>query len=312
MKKWKQYLQAISPFNNRTDMPDALFVLKKILVFWLCDIAGLCVAEGIAILLHFALGKNIFAGEMLDARTITLITYYGFGIVAGTALLYWKRIEKMPLSAMGLTGNTGQYFSGMLIGILLLLLSVGAIILTGGMEFCGISENTDFPMLLLLIGGFVIQGAAEEILCRGIVLHTLKARTSVGIAVFISTVLFMIPHLPTLLDAGILYGTVGIVNLALISCIFSLLTIRFGSIRAACGLHSCWNAVLYGVLGLNLSGNAETTTAVFQLRSAGETILNGGSYGIEASIMTTAVLGLSLTVMIMIWKGRNEHHGISS
>ncbi len=310
MKKWKQYLQAISPFNNRTDMPDVLFVLKKILAFWLCYITGLCVAEGIAILLHFALGKNIFAGEMLDAQTITLITYYGFGIVAGTALLYWKWIEKKPLSAMGLTGNIGQYLFGVFMGILLLLLSVAAIILTGDMEFCGISGNTDFTMLLLLTGGFVIQGAAEEILCRGIALHALKARTSVRTAVFVSTVLFIIPHLPTLLDAGILYGTIGIVNLALISCIFSLLTIRFGSIWAACGLHSCWNAVLYGVLGLNLSGNTETTTTVFQLRSAGETILNGGSYGIEASILTTAVLGLA--VMIMIWKGRNEHHGISS
>ncbi len=312
MKKWKQYLQAISPFNNRTDMPDVLFVLKKILAFWLCYITGLCVAEGIAIFLHFALGKNIFAGEMLDAQTITLITNYGFGIVSGTALLYWKWIEKKPLSAMGLKGNSGQYLFGMFMGILLLLLSVAAIILTGGMEFCGISGNTDLTMLLLLIGGFVMQGAAEEILCRGIVLHALKAKISVRIAVFVSTGLFMMPHLPTLLDAGILYGAIGIINLALISCIFSLLTIRFGSIWAACGLHSCWNAVLYGVLGLNLSGNEETMAAIFQLRSVGETIQNGASYGIEASIVTTAVLGISLAVMVNIWKGRNEHHGISS
>jgi hypothetical protein len=76
MKKWKQYLQAISPFNNRTDMPDVPFVLKKTLAFWLCYIIGLFVAEGIAILLHFALGKNVFAGEMLDAQTIMPITYY--------------------------------------------------------------------------------------------------------------------------------------------------------------------------------------------------------------------------------------------
>lgn len=311
MKKWKQYLQAISPFNNRTDMPDVLFVLKKILAFWLCYIIGLCVAEGIAILLHFALGKNVFAGEMLDAQTIMLITYYGFGIVAGTALFYWKWIEKKPLSEMGLTENIRHYFLGMFIGILLLLFTVIAIILTGGMEFCGISGNTDPTMLLLLIGGFVVQGAAEEFLCRGIVLHALKAKPSVRIAVSVSTGLFLIPHLPTLLEAEILYGVVGIINLVLISCILSLLTIRFGSIWAACGLHSCWNAVLYGVLGLNLSGNEETITAIFQLRTVGE-IWNGGSYGIEASIVTTAVLGISLAVMVTIWKGRNEHHGISS
>lgn len=55
----KQLLKNISPFNNRTEMPTALFVIKKILAFWVCYIAGLFIAEGVVILLHFALGKNM-------------------------------------------------------------------------------------------------------------------------------------------------------------------------------------------------------------------------------------------------------------
>ena len=37
----KQLLRNIIPFNNKTDMPTGLFIVKKVLAFWLCYIAGL-------------------------------------------------------------------------------------------------------------------------------------------------------------------------------------------------------------------------------------------------------------------------------
>ena len=83
----KEFLKNILPFNNRTEMPKVLFVVKKILAFWLCYIVGLFLAEGVVILLHFALGKNMLVGDVFDAQTITLITYYGYIIMSGVALL---------------------------------------------------------------------------------------------------------------------------------------------------------------------------------------------------------------------------------
>jgi hypothetical protein len=90
-----------------------------------------------------------------------------------------------------------------------------------------------------------------------------------------------------------------IVNLVLISIIFSLLTIRFKSIWAACGLHSVWNFILNSILGLNLSGNGEKITAVFDMRSVGSNVLNGGEYGIEASILTAVVLAAVVGICIL-------------
>lgn len=294
----KQILKNISPFNNRSEMPTAIFVVKKILAFFLCYIVGLFVAEAVVILLHFALGKNVFAGEMFDAQTITLITYYGYVIMTGVTLLYWKLIEKKPLCKMGLTKQFWTYFIGMMIGVLLLAASVFAILLSGNIEYHGIFINADYLVIVLLIGGFIVQGATEEILCRGIVLHALKERTSLWIAVAVSTIVFILPHLSSLFAGEIIYGMIGIANLILISIIFSLVTIRFESIWAACGLHSFWNAILYSVLGLNLSGNDETVTAVFNMKSVGENIWNGGVYGIEASLITTAVLAFAAA---LIW-----------
>lgn len=294
----KEFLKNISPFNNRTEMHAALFVIKKILVFWLCYIAGLFIAEGVVILLHFACGKNMLVGDVFDTNTITLITYYGYIIIAGVALLYWKLVEKKPLSEMGLTKRFGNYFIGIIAGIVLIVVSVVAIVLTGNIEYHGLFENADILMIILLFGGFIIQGAAEEILCRGIVLHTLKEKTPVWIAIAVSTVLFIIPHCSSLFESGMIYGVIGVTNLILISIIFSLLTIRFKSIWVACGLHSFWNAILFCILGLNLSGNDGSVTAVFNMQSVGKNIWNGGSYGIESSVITTIVLALAAA---MIW-----------
>lgn len=245
----------------------------------------------------------MLVGDVFDATTITLITYYGYVIVSGVALLYWKRIEKKPLAEMGLTGRFGNYFIGAVIGVALLAVSVFVTVLTGNMEYHGVFENADILLIVLLTGGFVVQGATEEILCRGIVLHALKEKTSLWIAIAVSTVLFILPHLSSLFAGETIYGVIGVANLILISILFSLLTIRFKGIWAACGLHSFWNAVLYCILGLNLSGNDETVAAVFHIQSVGENIWNGGVYGIEADVITTVVLACA--VGVIVWTGRD-------
>lgn len=302
----RQFLKNINPFNNQTEMPTALFIVKKFLAFWVCYIAGLFLAEGVIILLHFAFGKNMLVGDVFDVQTITLIMYYGYIVMAGVALLYWKLIEKKPLSEMGLTKRFGNYFIGAILGVILLALSVAAIVLTGNIEYDVFFENAHIPMILLLIGGFIVQGATEEILCRGIVLHALKEKTSVWIAIAVSTILFIMPHWSSLFDDGTVYGVIGVVNLILISIIFSLLTVGFKSIWAACGLHSFWNAILYSVLGLNLSGNDETVTAIFKMQSVGKNIWNGGQYGIEASVITTVVLALAAASIWYINRKKSE------
>ena len=296
----KQFLKNISPFNNRTEMPILLFVIKKILAFWLCYITGIFIAEGLVILLHFAMGKNILVGDMFDAQTITLITYYGYLVVIVITLLYWKVIEKKPLSEMGMTKQFGNYFIGIGAGVLLLAISVIIIIMTGGIIYQGVFENINILVILLFIGGFIVQGATEEILCRGMVLYALKGKISLAAAIAVSTTLFIIPHWSSLFAGETVYGIIGVLNLVLISLIFSLFTIRFKSIWAACGLHSFWNAILYSVLGLNLSGNDEAVSAIFNLHSVGDNIWNGSMYGIEASIITTIVLALAVVLICVI------------
>lgn len=52
----KQFLKKVRSFNNSTEMSVSLFIVKKILAFWVCYIAGLFIIEGIVILLFLQRG----------------------------------------------------------------------------------------------------------------------------------------------------------------------------------------------------------------------------------------------------------------
>lgn len=298
----KETLKNISPFNNRSDMKPVLFIIKKILAFWFCYIAGLFIAEALVILLHFAFGKNMLIGDVFDSQTITLIMYYGYVIVISVIILYWKLIEKKSLSEIGLTNHIGSYFIGVLTAVLTLSIIIGMITLTGNIEYHGIFERKNLLLLVLFGGGFIIQGTMEELLCRGFLFYTLKDKISLPVAVTISTIMFIIPHWSSLFAGETIYGVIGIINLILISLIFSLLTICFQNLWAACGLHSFWNFILSSILGLNLSGNDKNTTAIFNMQSVGNNIWNGSIYGIEASVITTLILGIFSILLWVYWK----------
>ncbi len=297
MQKILTFIKNISPFNNRTDMPKLLYVIKVILFFWFCKFGSELIGEVIAIGVHFACGKNPLKGEMFDPQTITLITYFGYAFIIGAIVLFWKLIQKKTVRDLGFTGNPVSYLTGALIGAVLVLISTIVIVLTGAIKFNGVFDKINIPMVAAMLICYVLQGAMEEILCRGVVHQLLIKKTSVPVTIGVSAALFTIPHLSGMSGDSPMNVAAGIVNLILISVIFSLLTLRFKSIWATCGLHSLWNYILCSILGLNLSGIDETVASVFNMTSVGSNILNGGEYGIEASIITTAVLSVSIAVI---------------
>lgn len=305
----KKFLKNISPFNNRTDMPSVLLVLKKVFAFYLCYWSGIFLAEGLIIGGLFACGKNFLQGEMFSDDVMLLIKLYGMIVVIATSVIYWKRIEKRKLSEMGMTKNIGSWFIGAGTGILLLIISVLAIMITGAIKFGKISTDLNTAMLLLMLGGYVVQGAAEEFLSRGVVFHGLKDKVTLPVAVGVNALIFTLPHLSTLSGSEPQFIISGVTNLAVISCLFSFITLRTKNIWAACGLHSLWNFCLSCVLGLNLSGS-EGTTSIINMNAVEKNLLNGGIYGIEASIITAVVIaGASVLLWYSSKKSDTEKSG---
>ncbi|MBO4462503.1 MAG: CPBP family intramembrane metalloprotease [Lachnospiraceae bacterium] len=301
MSKIKEFIKDISPLNNRSEMPMLIYLIKVIIIFWFVKFGSEIICEGAVIGLHFACGKNPLQGEIFEGNVITLITYFGYALMVGIFFLYWKLFQKKTIAELGFTKKCGTYLIGMIIGAILVVVSVFSIIATGAITYNGKLDNIDYLYIFLMFGVFICQGMMEEVLCRGIVMQLLRNKTSIPIAVGVSTILFTIPHILNMTGESAVIIIFAIINLILISLIFSALTICTGSIWAACGFHSIWNFILYNILGLNLSGNDEMTAAIFDMKSVGSNILNGGVYGIEASVVTAAILAVVLIIIIVIY-----------
>ena len=265
MSKIKQFFKNISPLNNRTDMPGIIYIIKVFIIFWFVKTGAELIGEGVVIAVCFACGKNPLQGEMFSPNIMMLIMYYGYVILIGIMFLYWKLFQKKTLSELGFTQKVGSYITGVITGTVLVVISVLLVVLAGAISYNGVFENINNGFILLMLGGFICQGAMEEVLCRGIVMGLLMKRTSAPVAIGLSSAMFTIPHLFNMTLSGGVFIFFAIVNLFLISIVFSLLTLYYKSIWAACGFHSIWNFILYNIFGMNLSGNDEIKAAVFDM-----------------------------------------------
>lgn len=310
----KKVLKNISPFNNLEEMSGVEFVIKKLLAFLLIYAVSMILAEVIVIGVHYVMGYDVLNGEMMDFTMMSLMKYYGYFVFLIIGILYCIMVEKRSLKSMGFNGKILEYFAGAFLAVVLVGFSIGAITITGNLSYAGIIENRNTLLIMAFLGGFIIQGAMEEVLCRGFLLLSLARKLPIAVAIGISASVFAIPHFPALFWGNILYDLIGNINLYLVSIIFSMLLLRRKNIWVVCGMHSIWNFLLYNIFGLNLSGNKSSQEAVFSFETGKENICNGGPYGIEASLITVLVLGITAIILCKGYiasKKEGENYGIS-
>ena len=311
MKKIKEIATILSPFNNLDEMPAGVYVIKKLLAFFVIFMGAALVGEGIVIAGLSICGYDFMHGEMPKPIVMDMITYYGYVIHLSFAILYCKFVEKRKAASSGNGKRVSEYLFGAGIATVMLAAIMVFICVAGGASYEGIGKNFNVLSTVALLGGFIIQGAAEEFLCRGFLLTTLQKKLSLPLAVFISSTMFAYPHFSTLFEAEGKTAVIGVVNLYLVSIVFSLLMVCRKNIWIACGLHSIWNFILYAVLGLNLSGNDGQNTGIICFHMNKSDIINGGQYGIEAGVVTTAVLTIVvIAICICMRKKRKSENGV--
>ena len=274
----------------------------KMVIFFLLYGAGGILQQLILTGLFFALGYDPVQGFMPEEKIVTVILYYGYAVYAVLALGYVKCVEKRSLKTMGLNAGIGSWFWGAGIAAVMLGVIIGIGCLTGVIIFEGCGNSGDFLYLAALAGGFLVQGAAEEMMCRGFLMTSLLKKGSLPRAIFWSATAFALPHFSALFAADLPYALVGVVNLYLISILFSLLMVRRKTIWISCGLHSVWNFLLAGIFGMALSGGEGEKDALLHFAVTKASLWNGGAYGIEAGLLTTAALGVGILLLTGVGK----------
>lgn len=208
--------------------------------------------------------------------------------------------EKRPFSHLGFQKKNAfkLYFKGILAGAIMFcsVLSILALLQfvnweNGNPRLQGSAML--FPTILLLIG-FIVQGATEEILCRGWLMPMLSARYNLWIGILLSSSLFGILH-------GLNQGVTvfAVVNIILVGIFFSLFALRQGSLWGACGLHSIWNWMQGNFFGFQVSGHDGGPT-LLNIKEIGPDWITGGTFGPEGGFICTLIILAGIAIIIFL------------
>lgn len=220
---------------------------------------------------------------MLFAEIFFIVLYTG----------YCKFIEKRPLSSMGFTKRNMSSFYAKGIGWSAVLIGGAYLIciLTGACHFEGVSAQLVPGYVVFYLIGYMIQGLAEEVICRGYLLVSLSRRNSVWYSVILSSGVFMAMHMSNEHVTVLAY-----INLFLCGLLFGLLFVESGSIWMVAALHSGWNFLQGNIFGISVSGTAKASSVFDSSFADGWSFMNGGDFGLEGGLAVTIVLAVGIYV----------------
>lgn len=288
-------------FSNKTGLfreakkakvlPNVVLCLFWVLIFL---IGGQGIGE---ILAHFT--KKIIGNN----PSVLLLNQLICGFIFITLLVFArvKFREKRSISSIGLKkeGFIKKYLIGFGIGILMfsivvLLLSVSGHTVVNSNPV-GLSGIAALSGVLIVIPGWMIQSAAEEILSRGWFMNVLGARYNVAVGLIVSSTFFGFIHL-----ANPNVSILAIVNIILVGLFFGLYVIKTKDLWGACGLHAAWNWTQGNVFGFEVSGLKVPTGSLMNLKLTGAQWFTGGLFGPEAGMAATIVLCIGIVIVYFI------------
>lgn len=260
----------------------------------------------------------LFVGQMLGAlisgtlRLSELLTspinkmllrlILGFLPITLLIFAFVKFIEKRNVSSMGFykNGFVRKYFKGFMVGVAAFSSVVLLLAVTGHIKLVEVFNADKIIIFLMILPGWMIQGATEEILARGWLMNVLGAKYNITVGLILSSLFF-----------GVLHGGnpnvsyVAIINLVITGIFFGLYVIKTEDLWGACGIHAAWNAFQGNFFGFEVSGMDTGVGSIMKLKSVGSDSFTGGAFGPEAGIACTIVI--SLISIFLIYRIRKSY-----
>lgn len=205
--------------------------------------------------------------------------------------LWLKIFERRPLWTIGLESYDGlrRYLRGLAVGFVMFAAAVGIMALLG---YTTVEPDAAEPQLgvlalglLTIFVGWMIQGAAEEVLTRGFLLPIIGVEWGAMAGIIVSSLLFAVLHL---LNPSI--SVVAMLNLFLFGVFAALYALSEGDLWGVFAIHSVWNFVQGNLFGFEVSGQPFGGATLFDFTETGPDLLTGGSFGPEGGLIVTGVL----------------------
>jgi uncharacterized protein len=227
-----------------------------------------------------AIGLGAGTGSLLPESAKTFAPLF---LAAGALLGYYtfvRVVERRPVPELVSKGFLKEAVAGAAIGFGLFGLVIGILFLLGIYSING--ANALSVVVPTLMTAFMV-GITEELLIRAVAFRILEDWLGSWLALGITAVLFGLMHLPNP-QATVVSSTAISLEAGVMLAAAYMVTRR---VWLAIGIHIAWNFAQSGIFGVATSG--VESAGYLQGNLNGPTILSGGTFGPEASIVAVVV-----------------------
>ncbi|HEY0247616.1 MAG TPA: type II CAAX endopeptidase family protein [Gryllotalpicola sp.] len=214
------------------------------------------------------------------------------GVFAYALLVRWLEARRWP-AELALRAAAPGLAWGVLLGLALFSAVIAVIALAGGYRVLGIGS---IPGAVAYFGAMWTIGVSEEVIFRGALFRLVEEGAGTWVALAASALVFGGAHLlnahatvwgalAIAIEAGVLFGAVYAATRTLWLVI---------------GLHFAWNFAEGGIYGAIVSGNDQGTTSILRAGFSGPTLLTGGDFGPEASLVSIIVCLIPAVIFLVL------------
>ncbi len=294
--------------EKRKELNIVLEILVFIALFVVCSIAQMIVATPVQLVLMYTdpdylnaamhgdiAGAVEAANALVQTDTMTILMLFSNAGIILVTLLFCKLIQKRKVTTVGFQKPDmwKEYLTGMGIGFGIFTAAVLLCVITGSLKIQGMSPSFSIGIFVLFLLGYLVQGMAEEVLCRGYFLVSVSRRYPLAVGIIANAVLFAALHL---LNNGI--TVLAFINLVLFGVFASVYFVKRGNIWGVGALHSIWNLAQGNVYGIRVSGIQTSCSVLSSEMVAGRELINGGDFGLEGGLAVTIVLVVGTLVLL--------------
>lgn len=237
--------------------------------------------------------SNGFRQQFANTPVTALAVAIGMALL-GLAI-YWafvRLVEQRPVRELSLAGMGRELGVGLLVGAVLCVVCFGILMLLGVYRIKGV--NT-LPVVLPALAMAISSGVLEELMWRGGLFRIVEEWLGSWIALVVSALVFGLSHYAPV--EGALWGAFAITIEAGVLLAAAYMVTR--RLWMAMGFHIAWNFAQSGVFSGIVSGNFNQP-GLFQSSVDGPTILTGGSFGVEASIVSVLLCTATGLLLLII------------
>ena len=274
----------------------------------------------IQLIIFFILMKSLAALFRVPSEITSDLPVWIFLAVAGVRLfrvlisvwLAGRFLDHRPFADFGLHINK-KWWQELAFGLGLGVLLIGSVFLielaagwvTISDTFHTANNEQSFILkFVVFIILFVVVGFSEELMYRGyhltniaegLNIKAIDPKYSIGIAVFLSSIIFGIFHLGSP-DAT----QISIFIIFTVAILFGLAYVLTGRLAIPIGVHIAWNLFQGNVFGFPVSGttfSADTVT-FFSIQQSGPALWTGGTFGPEGGLLGLLVIIAGIFLMV--------------